>query len=70
MIVEVFEILEKGQEPSEGFNVGRVMPDGVKIAKANLKEHPNAKGLTNDEVKKFINDNYPQPDIELWTLKP
>jgi len=63
-MIEVFEILQKGQEPSEGFNVGRTFDDGVRIAKANLKEHPNAKGLTNDEVKEFINKNYPQPEID------
>ena len=64
-MIEVFEILEKNEKPSKGFEVGRILPDGKQIAKANLKEHPNAKGLTNDEVKKFINDNYPQPEIEL-----
>lgn len=67
MIVEVFEILPKGQEPSEGFNVGRTFDDGVKIAKCNLKEHPNAKGLTNKQVKEFIKANYPQPDIDDFT---
>ena len=64
-MIEVFEILEKDEKPSKGFEVGRILPDGKQIAKANLKEHPNVKGSTNDEVKKFINDNYPQPEIEL-----
>ena len=66
MIVEVFEILQKGQEPSEGFNIGREFEGSVRIAKANLKEHPNAKGLTNEQVKEFIKANYPQPDIDYF----
>lgn len=61
----VYQILQKGQEPSKGFEIGRTFEDGVRIAKANLKEHPNAKGLTVDEVKRFIDENYPTPEIEI-----
>jgi len=59
-MIEVFEILDKGKKPSKGFAVGRVMPDGKQIAKANLKEHPNANGLTNKEVQDWIKENYPE----------
>jgi hypothetical protein len=59
-MIEVFEILQKDEKPSEGFAVGRVMPDGVQIAKANLKLHPKSKGLTNEDVQKYIRENYPE----------
>lgn len=64
-MIEVFEILQKGQKPSKGFNVGRTFEDGVMIAKANLKQNPKAKGLTIEEVKKFILENYPPKEDDL-----
>lgn len=62
---EVFIILEKNEKAPKGFDIGRTFEDGVKIAKANLKLNPNAKGLTNEEVQKFINKNYPPKEIDL-----
>lgn len=59
-MIEVFEILEKGQKPSKGFKVGRELSDGKQIAKANLKLVPDAKGLTNKEVQEYIYKNYPE----------
>lgn len=61
----VYEILQPNQKPSDGFEVGRTFQDGVRIAKANLKLNPNAKGLTVEEVQNFIKENYPEPEIEL-----
>jgi len=59
-MIEVFEILQKDEKPSEGFAVGRIMPDGVQIAKCNLKLYPNTEGLNNIEVQEYIKNNYPE----------
>lgn len=64
MIYEVYQILNANLQDDKhpSFNVGRILPDGNKIAKCNLKKNPDIdknKFLTAEQVRQYIKKNYP-----------
>lgn len=55
---QISKLIPNGFEPLHTFDNGNI------LSRADLIIIPNAKGLTAEEVKKFINENYPQPEID------